>query len=254
MSDSESPPRLKKLIFCDVDGCLNEGKNIPLDLGVLSEIRALIPELSRRGIGFTLATGRPQPYAEAVAQLLGSRLPFVCEGGAMIYVPERDEYRPLASPGSLKDIAALRTAIGNSGLLHSELFFEVGKAYSLCVTGPYLARRHHDGIRAVMDDLKRRYDDYPVNWSHSTTSIDITPDGTSKAGGVRAISREYGVEMADTLGIGDSNGDLSMLGAVGQAFCPRNASAEVKQVSHYASHLDCAHGTLDILKRIVRQN
>ena len=253
MTENQNGPQLKKLIFCDIDGCLNEGKNIPLNLGVLSEINALIPELSRRGIGFTLSTGRPQPYAEAVAQLLGSRLPFVCEGGAMIYVPERDEYRPMASPGSLEDVAALRIAIGNSGLLNSELFFEVGKAYSLCVTGPYLARRGHDGIRAVMDDLKQRFADYPVNWSHSTTSIDITPDGTSKASGVLAISTEYDVDMADTIGIGDSNGDLSMLGAVGQAFCPRNASAEVKQVSHYVSELEYVHGTLDILKRIARQ-
>lgn len=53
--------------------------------------------------------------------------------------------------------------------------------------------------------------------------------------------------MADAIGIGDSNGDLSMLNSVGQAFCPGNASAEIKEVSHYVSKLDYAQGTLDIL-------
>ena len=98
MSESVRGPKFKKIIFCDIDGCLNEGKNIPFDLGVLGEINALIPDLSARGIGFTLCTGRPQPYAEAVAQLLGSDLPLVCEGGAMVYVPERDEYRAIHVP------------------------------------------------------------------------------------------------------------------------------------------------------------
>ncbi len=254
MPESESRTDMKKLIFCDIDGCLNEGKNVPLDVAVLSEISALIPGLSQRGIGFTLCTGRPQPYAEAVAQLLGCNLPFVCEGGAMVYAPERDEYRSMADPASLKDVEALRAAIGRSDLLNSELFFEIGKAYSLCVTGPYLAGRGHDGIRAVMDDLKQRYAGYPANWSHSTASIDITPDGISKASGVRAVSAEFGVDLADTIGIGDSNGDLSMLSVVGQAFCPGNASAEVKQVSHYVSELEYVHGTLDILKRIASQD
>lgn len=245
-------PALRKLIFCDIDGCLNHGKNVPLDLEVLGEINRLLPRLSDRGIGFTLCTGRPQPYAEAMAQLLGVSLPFICEGGAMVYVPQRDAYRAMADATATDQLAALRAEIGKSDLLNAELFLEIGKAYSLCVTGPSLARRDNDGIRAVMESMKQRYAQFPAHWSHSNASIDITPDGISKASGVRALSAEHGVVMADTIGIGDSNGDLGMLQAVGQAFCPGNASAEIKAVAHYASEQRYARGTLDILERIIR--
>lgn len=247
------PVTMKKIVFCDIDGCLNLGKNVSLDLDVLSQIKEMIPRLSEQGIGFTLSTGRPQPYAEAFAQLLNSSLPLVCEGGAMVYAPEYDEYRAMALPESLHSVKALRNAIQNSGLLNAELFFEIGKAYSLCVTGPYLTTRDHDGIRAEMEDFKKRYSDYPVNWTHSTTSIDITPLGTSKASGLRAVSADLGVTLADTMAIGDSNGDISMLEAAGQAFCPQNASDEVKRACQYVSNQSYAEGTLDILKHILNQ-
>jgi HAD superfamily hydrolase (TIGR01484 family) len=252
--NNQNPVAMKKIIFCDIDGCLNLGKNISLDLDVLTEIKKLIPQLSEKGIGFTLSTGRPQPYAEAFAQLLDSNLPLVCEGGAMVYAPQDDEYRSMALPETLNSVTALRAAIQNSDMLNAELFFEIGKAYSLCVTGPFLTRRDHDGIKAVMEDFRRRYSDYPVNWSHSTTSIDVTPAGTTKASGVSAISAEFGISMADTIAIGDSNGDLSMLKAAGLACCPSNASAEIKQVSDYVSDLDYVHGTLDILRHILAQD
>lgn len=60
--------------------------------------------------------------------------------------------------------------------------------------------------------------------------------------------------MADTIGIGDSNGDLSMLKAVGLAYCPGNASTEIKQAPHYVSEMDYANGTIDILSHIISQN
>ena len=248
-----NPASMKKIIFCDIDGCLNLGKNISLDLEVLTKIKKLIPRLSEKGIGFTMSTGRPQPYAEAFAQLLNSNLPLVCEGGAMVYAPENDEYRAMALPETLDSVKALRMAIQNSGLLNAELFFEIGKAYSLCVTGPYLTTRDHNGIRSEMENFKKRYSDYPVNWTHSTTSIDITPLGTSKASGLSAICAEFGVKLADTMAIGDSNGDISMLEVAGQAFCPQNASDEVKHACQYVSSESYAQGTLDILKRVLNQ-
>ena len=139
-------------------------------------------------------------------------------------------------------------------MLSEELFFEIGKAYSLCVTGPQIAGHNHAEIRAIMEDFRIRYADYPVYWSHSTTSIDITPAGTNKVSGVRAICAEQGVELADTMGIGDTNGDLSMLELVGKAFCPANASDEVKRVSDYVSASNYAAGTLDILEQIMKKS
>ena len=245
---------MRKIIFCDIDGCLNHGKNIPLDLDVLTRIKAMVPRLAVRGVGFTLCTGRPQPYAEAIAQILAVDLPIICEGGALLYYPDADHYRPMAPPGSRADIDALRAALEVSGLLTDEMFFEIGKSISLCVTGPHFARLDHDGIRAEMERFKATYTDYDVSWTHSTTSIDITPAGISKASGLRAVCADFGLAESDAIGIGDSNGDLSMLSVAGQAYCPSNASSEVRNLAGYVSQLGYAEGTLDVLKTIEMQS
>jgi hydroxymethylpyrimidine pyrophosphatase-like HAD family hydrolase len=244
---------MKKLVFCDIDGCLNYGKNTPLDLPVLAEIKAIIPRLAATGIGFTLCTGRPQPYAEAIAQILVVDLPLVCEGGAMVYEPRGDKYRPMASAESLRSLNALQAAIQASGILHDDFFFEIGNACSLCLTGPAIAERDQVGIRAEMDRLIAMYADYPVSWSHSTTSVDITPQNVSKGSGVRAICADYGIELKNTFGIGDSNGDISMFKVVGERYCPSNANDELKAIAHHVSTKDHAGGTLDILQKIIRE-
>lgn len=241
---------MKKLIFCDIDGCLNFGKNSPFDLMTLGLIKDQIAVLDRLGIGISLCTGRPQPYAEAMAQVLGIMRPLICEGGAMIYYPQGDIYRPMAEQEALHSITALRTAIEASDLLHDRLFLEIGNAFCLCVTGPYLSEQGHDGIRAEMDRLKTMYADYPVSWTHSTTSVDITPQGVSKGSALRQLAADEALTLADTYGIGDSNGDVSMFETVAKGFCPSNASTELKQLAGYTSPKDHAEGTLDILRRI----
>ncbi len=243
---------MKKLIFCDIDGCLNFGKNTAFDLPRLSRIKEQITALETLDIGLRLCTGRPQPYAEAIAQILGTTRPLICEGGAMIYAPGGDIYRPLAQPEALRAIVALRTAIEASDLLNDRLFLEIGNAFSLCITGPSLSEQDHDGIRAQMDRFKTMYADYPVSWTHSTTSVDITPQGVSKGSALRRMAAEEGVDLRNTYGIGDSNGDVSMFKAVAKGFCPSNASTELKALAGYISKQDHAAGTLDILLEIQR--
>ena len=244
-------PAIHSLIFCDIDGCLSFGKNVPMDLPRLAAMRALLPELAKAGIGFTLSTGRPQPYAEAMAQVLGVDLPFVCEGGAMVYVPETDAYLAMAGDEGMAAIHALRRAIENSGIIGDQVFFEIGKAYSLCLTGPAISGRGHAVIRGIMEDFKARYADYPVVWTHSTTSVDITPMGTNKGSGLRAVCDMLGVDQANSIAIGDSNNDMSMLTIAGRACCPANASDEVKAVAQTVANQDYADGVLAILRDIL---
>lgn len=241
---------MKAIVFCDIDGCLSYGKNSAFDLDCLAKIRDIIPRLAEQEIAFTLCTGRPQPYAEAMAQLLGAHLPLVCEGGAMVYEPTGDNYRPMADAEGVRGVTQLQSEIQASGLLREDLYLEVGNAYSVCVTGPAISGLDHTGIRAEMDRLVALYGDYPVSWSHSTTSIDITPHGISKGSGLRAICADYGVALEQTAGIGDSNGDVSMFEAVAHGYCPSNASEELQSLASYISAHSYMAGTLDILQEI----
>ncbi|MGB0866437.1 MAG: HAD family hydrolase [Granulosicoccaceae bacterium] len=241
---------MKGFVFCDIDGCLNLHKNTPFDLPRLMQVRELVPQLAAKGVGFALCTGRPQPYAEAMAQLLGLETPLVCEGGAMVYEPLGDNYRPMASADSVRAITALQADLQASGLLRDTLYFEVGNAYSLCLTGPAISGQSQTGIRAQMERLKAQYADYPVSWSHSTTSIDITPVDINKGSGLRAICADYNVPLARTAGIGDSNGDVGMFQTTARGYCPDNASDELKLLAAYVSAHRYTEGTLDILNVI----
>ena len=241
---------MKALVFCDIDGCLSHGKNHTFDLPLLTQIRDMIPRLARKDIGFTLCTGRPQPYAEAMSQLLGTDLPLVCEGGSLVYEPLGDNYRPMADTDSMRGISELQSAIHNSDMLNDDLYFEVGNAYSVCLTGPALAGRSHTEIRAEMDRLMDLYSDYPVSWSHSTNAIDVTAQGINKGSGLRAICADYDIALAQTAGIGDSNGDVGMFEVAACGYCPSNASDELQSLASYISKESYMAGTLDILQEI----
>lgn len=241
---------MKSIVFCDIDGCLGPGKNVAFDLPRLAQIRELIPHLADKGIGFSLCTGRPQPYAEAMAQLLGSEMPFVCEGGAMVYEPMTDKYRAMASSESVRSLVALQSAMQAADMFHEDLYLEVGNAYSICVTGPAISSGGHTAIRAQMDRLMAQYADYPVAWSHSTTSIDITPHGVNKGSGLQAICADFNIPLTHTAGIGDSHGDVSMFAVVARGYCPSNASDELKAMASYVSEQGYTAATLEILQKI----
>lgn len=89
------PNRMIRLFVLDIDGCISHPFETP-DWESISEIRELnrlsreveeIPSLS-------LCTGRPFPYAEAVAQWLDIRLPFVFES-AVLFEPDTHRVRTL---------------------------------------------------------------------------------------------------------------------------------------------------------------
>jgi HAD superfamily hydrolase (TIGR01484 family) len=238
------------MIFCDIDGCLNAGKNVAFDLPVLGEIRDIIVELGDFGVGFTLCTGRPQPYAEAMAQLLAIRLPVICELGALLYDPGQDRYVPLIPPATQADLEQLRRTVTASGYLTEDRFFEIGNAYSLCITGPHFERLNEAEFGAEMQALMDQNPLAKVSWSRSHTAIDITPQGVDKATGVAHVLARFGLNPADATGIGDSQGDISFLSMVGQVCCPFNASPTVRVLADHVSRHSHACGTLDILQRI----
>ena len=71
-----------KVFVTDLDGCMTDPFETP-NWDAYTQIRALQiqSELDPSIPPMSLCTGRPMPYAEAQAQFLGLRLPFVFESG-----------------------------------------------------------------------------------------------------------------------------------------------------------------------------
>lgn len=241
---------LTNIIFCDIDGCLSDGSTIPYDLKALGQIRKKIKKLARENIGFALCTGRPQPYCEAMAQILDLSTLCVCENGAILYDTACDQYYPQVDQAALAQVEHIKATLIGENYFSSTLFLEIGNAYSICLKGSGLQQRGYQGIADEMARLSARFSDAKVNWSHSHNAIDITPQGINKGSGVRAVLAHYALSPDDALGIGDAYGDLSFLSIVGKVGCPSNASADVKALADYISPQSHVKAVLDIVQKM----
>ena len=243
---------MKALVICDIDGCLNSGKASPLDLEALASIRIAVSQLHQRDTGFTLCTGRPQPYAEAFAALLDVRLPLVCENGGLIYDRTTDTTTALVSADTATGLDSLKRDLGTLPGFGSELFFEPGKVVSASITGPKVVNADHAALSALTKELAVQFASHPFQWTHSTTAIDVTPLGTDKASGVKALLQRVAPGDVPTIGIGDTAGDIPFLKQCNRVLVPFNASSAVQQLSEYISEDAYALGTFDILETIIK--
>ena len=236
-----------RALFCDIDGCLGPGKHLALDLEGLAQVRGLIKRLAARDVSFHLCTGRPQPYAEAMSQVLDVQTPFICENGAMVFTPETDRETRMISGPDLEALQALRAALAPEGFI-----FEVGNEYSLCLSWAGITTAPQAEIVARREELQARYGQFDLNWTNSHTSIDVTPKGVSKQSAVAAMLAQMGLNHEQAIGIGDSHNDLKMLGFVGHPMCPANASPEVKAASKTIASQPQVAGVVELMSGLLK--
>jgi len=237
---------MKRAIFCDIDGCLGPGKHTAFDLDGLAQVRSLIKCLAAQGTSFHLCTGRPQPFAEAMSQVLNVQTPFIGENGAMIFTPETDLATAMISEDALETVRELHAALSAEGFI-----MEVGNEYSLCASWPDISNAPQAEIVARREALEARFTRLGLNWTNSHTSIDVTPKGVSKQSAVAAMLRDMGLRPDQAIAIGDSHNDLKMLGYVGQPMCPANASPEVKALCKTKASQPQVAGVVELLQGLL---
>ncbi|MBL1436228.1 MAG: HAD family phosphatase [Rhodobacteraceae bacterium] len=237
---------MKQAIFCDIDGCLGPGKHKAFDLEGLAQVRALVKQLAGQGTSFHLCTGRPQAFAEAMAQVVDVQTPFICENGAMIFTPETDLATAMISVAALETVRELHAALSAEGFI-----MEVGNEYSLCASWPGISEAPQTEIVARREGLEARYTRFGLNWTNSHTSIDVTPYGVSKQSAVAVMLQDMGLQPESAIGIGDSHNDLKMLGYVGRPLCPANANAEVKAVCKTIASRPQVAGVIELLQGLL---
>ena len=239
---------MARAVFCDIDGCLGPGKHTALDLAGLAGVRRLISQLAAQGTGFHLCTGRPQPYAEAFAQVLDVQTPFICENGAMVFTPAQDRATRLISEPDLAALHALREALVPEGFI-----FEVGNEYSLSLSWEGITRTPQAEIAARRKALEVRYSSFGLNWTNSHTSVDITPRGVGKQTGIAAVLAEVGLGPENAFAIGDSHNDMKMLEFVGYPMCPSNAVDEVKVLCKTIATQPAVAGVAALLSGLLKE-
>jgi HAD superfamily hydrolase (TIGR01484 family) len=220
------------LFVLDLDGCTTEPFTTP-DWEAFTELRTLnrasLTDMSIPPL--TLCTGRPQPYAEAIAQLLDIRYPILFESGAGAYNPVNVTFTwsPLVVEHRLAHVRRVMHWMENElTKKHSGSYMEFTKRTDAGIvhSDPALVPVIKAEIEAFIEKHALELDVH-----HTPISVDVLMRGINKGTGLEWISSWFGVELNRIAYIGDSSGDIEALKRVGYPYAPANASEKVKPLA-----------------------
>lgn len=248
------PNRRFDAVICDIDGCLGPETHGPLEAPRLAEVSAYNKRAHADGDRpvVTLCTGRPLPYAEAMARLIGTKtLPVVCEMGVWLWHSDTnvfDRDPNITAEHVLAVHAAqawLETEFG-AGNPRGPVSQQPGKACSISLYHPdtgYL-KSLEPGLR---DEFAAR--GWPFRVSSTWHWINCDLEHVSKATGIERMMAHTGLSKDRLAGIGDTMGDLAIREHVAFFACPANADDRLKPHADYVSPHEDVAGVLDILER-----
>ena len=243
-----------RLFVSDVDGCLAEAY-APFDLERIHELARLVDkagDIRRGGAGpsFSLCSGRPYPYVEAVTQVLALRVPVLFESGSGMFDPSDPYVRwhPAFTPDMSARMEAIQSWMQESLLPGTQMMTDFAKRTQAGVIGA-----DSDEVRqkttAVEEFVSSNHPDFRV--FYTPVSIDVVAPGVTKLEGLQWLTESLGVSLQETAYIGDANGDIDALQAVGMAFAPRNATSEVKAVVHRVTSGAVLAGVLEAYRSVM---
>ena len=245
-----------KLFITDLDGCVSDPFITP-NWDSFSQIRELnLNSNSENNIPpLTICTGRPMPYAEAMAQVLGIRLPFLFESGGGMYDVEKNvlTWNPALTKEREQEVVEIKEWA-------KELFLD---KFPSCI--PEFAKFTDIGV--INPDTKLIYkirdiaeeyisENYPHFEVHFTEiSLNIILKEANKGEGIKWICNHFGYNLDEVAYIGDSSGDVPGLNIVGMPFAPANGADSVKSVPGVTvTNGKSTHGVLEAYHTIIKRN
>lgn len=106
-------------------------------------------------------------------------------------------------------------------------------------------------LRRIEDELKDITGELDVSYS-SNRYIEFNHRGVTKGEGLRRLAQLLGVDIKDTIAIGDNINDLSMIQAAGLGVCVANAVPEIKPFCDYVTRATCNEGAVaEVLRKFV---
>lgn len=220
-----------KLFVTDLDGCISYPFRTP-DWNNMTQIRELNEEskVDKTVPPLSICTGRPYPYAEAVAQWLHIDVPFVFES-AGLYLWSGNRIKT-ALNDELKELQPINEM--KSWILNEVLpdFPSAAMEYTKKMDAGIVAPEKSviDAIHRIVKERVERY--YPELEIHITdVSVNVLLGGNNKFQGMNLLAEEFNISLDEIAYIGDTGGDIPALKKVKMAFCPSNATRAVKNVS-----------------------
>jgi hydroxymethylpyrimidine pyrophosphatase-like HAD family hydrolase len=244
---------LIQLFITDIDGCLLEPMKTPR-WDILTKIRSLNKQSRHDSTipSLTLCTGRPLPYAEAVAQMMGIEQPFVFENaGVFDPVHYRLHLDGMLTDKTRQQIVELKSWLEQHIISqHTGFTLEFSKLMDAGIIHPD-KKMILQVLPTVQDYVTEHYQNFEIH--RTDVSINIILGKNNKESGIRKLCKSRKISPLQAAYIGDSSGDISGLKITGRSFAPSNAVDQVKEVSRILPHKN-SRAVLEAYTEVIKQN
>ena len=264
-----------KMVFSDMDGTL-----LWKGLHISVENRNAIWKTVDKGIDFVICTGRGifgvKPHLQELG-LIGKKGYVICQNGASIYDLQDMSLikKQSFSPELLVPVADFAREMGGIELFYYDdstflceriskevlEYCQVMQTTPRCVNSPTdyageLTKCLFSGPRKKLQEIKRYAEALlgdRVNLFYSAENyLEFVSSGVDKGSAMEAAAKAAGVELKDTIGIGDSDNDLTMIQKAGLGVAMINGEDHVKAAADYITERNAEeNGVAEVLERFI---
>lgn len=244
-----------KLLVTDLDGCVSHPFNPPnwnaiTQIKELNELSLTNPQIP----ALTICTGRPYPYAEAVAQWLNVRHYILFEAGSGVYHPKTNalKYSELITPEIQAYFDDLRQWAHNEIIpLFSDTLIELAKKLDVGVVSPDFSV-----IQQVYQKmLEKTADRQDIVEVHNTdVSVNAIYRNLNKGTGLEWLSQLTGISVNEMAYVGDGMNDAPALELAKFGFAPDNARPEAKDAADFVLKTDSTEAVLEAYEFCIDYN
>ncbi len=264
-----------KMVFSDMDGTLL-WKGIHLSVENFNAICRTVD----KNVDFVICTGRGvfgvEPYLKQLG-LLGKKGYAICQNGAAVY-DLRDMslvVKKSFSPDFVKPVSDYARSLGDIAIFYYDdrtflceaLTEEVEEYCQMMKTTPRIVKDPTEyegeltkclfsGPREKLVQVQKFAKDLlgdAVNLFYSSeTYMEFVVNGVDKGSAMEAAAKAAGVDLQDTIAIGDSDNDLPMILKAGLGVCMKNGEAHVKAAADYVTERTAEeHGVAEVLEKFI---
>jgi len=245
-----------RLFVTDIDGCLATPYR-PFRLQILSRLRDYAREAGLPGShsilpAFSLCSGRAYAYVEAMSQVLALTTPVLFESGTGMFDPLQSvcSWHPDLDDKTIANMKEVRVFMDNL-VQDTVLSIDLAKSSQVAIVAPG-PDEIHDAVQKIAAYVSESHPTFKT--FHTSFSVDVVAAHLTKRSGIAWLAKWCGLEMNEIAFVGDTNGDIDALKAVGRSYAPANADTEVKEIVQWVMKGADAEGVLEAYLDVLQFN
>ncbi len=258
-----------RLIATDLDGTL-----VRSDGRISERSRRALAAAERAGIDVVFVTGRPLRWAEEVFEHVGAHGHAIVSNGALLWDVAGSRVAqmwPIAPAGGLEVAEALRRAVPDTHFaIETVETFALEPGFVERYPVPPGSRRaplaeifdvpavkllaRHEVLepQEFWDRAEEAVGDrVEITWSSSSSLLEISAQGVTKAATLASFCLSRGVAAADVVAFGDMPNDVPMLRWAGTSYAMANADPRAVEAAARLAPDNDADGVASVVERLL---